>query len=217
MQRACRYCLDFYNPNLNKKMSAKGGKKHISRQLSSLTERRGQNFRSTSHVSADSWGKICPFTNSRVHWQDCRHQIPQPHMSGFKTSSKSFKPFLSPTLENTELTYSVSVSGSSSNSPMRPPDSMAPLLSPTLYLKTSLILLCANLEVGGDLKRRKNSHVHWNAITRSFHTTLKLSLFFCALISHLISATIFSSSVKIYLHNLKASFNLGTNVRLRFL
>jgi len=38
----------------------------ISRQLSSLPERRGQNFCSTSHVSADSWEQIRPFSNSRV-------------------------------------------------------------------------------------------------------------------------------------------------------
>lgn len=132
MQRACRYCLDFYNPNLNKKMSARGGKNTYPGSWAAW--QKGEDRISVPHPTflQIHGEKICPFTNSRVHWQDCRHQIPQPHMSGFKTSSNSFKPFLSPTLENTELTYSVSVSGSSSNSPTRPPESMAPLFSPTL-------------------------------------------------------------------------------------
>lgn len=126
-QRAYTYSQNFYNPNLNEKNVQLKGEKDTSRQLSGLPERREQNFWSTSHISVDSCEQICPFSNSGVHWQDCRGQIPQPGMWGFKTSSKSLpKPTLSSSLENAELAEPAGVSGCSSNSPVCHPGSMAP-------------------------------------------------------------------------------------------
>lgn len=43
-----------------KKISSLRGENPISRQLSSLSEGRGENFCCTSHISADSWGKNVP-------------------------------------------------------------------------------------------------------------------------------------------------------------
>lgn len=138
------------------------------------------------HVSADSWEQIRPFSNPRVLWQDCRGQILQPLRSGFKTSSKSLKPTLFSSLENADLScecvrfqqkFTCTPSwqhGTLCLFPLQLPPlstyrgkfvfSPGSLQQGTslLYLETTLILLCAMLEIGGDRKRRKNGHIHWN-------------------------------------------------------
>lgn len=42
---------------------------------------------------------------------------------------------------------------------------------------TNTLCCSSYLEIGGDLKRKKNSHIHWNTTTGSFYATLRLSVF----------------------------------------